>query len=240
MPMDYSDSFSISAAGMQVERLRVDIASLNLANAGTVAGADGGVYRPARVLVRNAMAAQATQVTHRVHLAHGTFLPADWRPASPAGLQGAGDAFGSRAGSAHAGESGNAVGNTVGHDLDNCSTCAPGDNAAIASTAATAFTAAGIAGPLLPDAGFSGEGNDPLLRLLPRASVERGAAVPRLVHDPASPLADENGFVAVARVDTATEMFNLMSATRAYEANVAAFNAARQMAQRALDIGRPG
>ena len=38
-------------------------------------------------------------------------------------------------------------------------------------------------------------------------------------------------------VDTATEMVTLMSATRAYEANVAAMNAARTLALKALEIG---
>lgn len=58
------------------------------------------------------------------------------------------------------------------------------------------------------------------------------------VYDPGHPDADENGFVLLPNVDLAEEMVNLLSATRAYEANVTAFNAARHMALRALEIGR--
>ena len=38
-------------------------------------------------------------------------------------------------------------------------------------------------------------------------------------------------------VDSATEMVTLMTALRSYEANVAALNAARTLALRALEIG---
>ncbi len=48
--MSYQQAFSISAAGMDVERLRVEVATLNLANANTVAGADGRLYQPLRVV----------------------------------------------------------------------------------------------------------------------------------------------------------------------------------------------
>ncbi|WP_315385017.1 hypothetical protein [Microvirgula aerodenitrificans] len=65
-------------------------------------------------------------------------------------------------------------------------------------------------------------------------SADRG---PRQVLDPGHPLADEHGFVAYPGIRTLDEMFVLTLATRAYEANVVAFNAARTMALRALDIG---
>lgn len=48
--MDYSKSFAISAAGMAVERMRVEVASLNLANANTVQGPGGLGYQPLRVV----------------------------------------------------------------------------------------------------------------------------------------------------------------------------------------------
>lgn len=50
--MDYTQIFAISAAGMTLERTRVEVAALNLANANTVAGPDGAVYRPLRVVAR--------------------------------------------------------------------------------------------------------------------------------------------------------------------------------------------
>lgn len=73
---------------------------------------------------------------------------------------------------------------------------------------------------------------------LPRAFVEVIASNPRLVHEPGHSLANAQGFVAYPGVDAATEMVTLMSATRAYEANVAAMNAARTLALKALEIGR--
>ncbi|MCY1245480.1 Flagellar basal-body rod protein FlgC [compost metagenome] len=60
---------------------------------------------------------------------------------------------------------------------------------------------------------------------------------PRMVYEPGHPMADARGFVAYTGVDAATEMVSLMSATRAYEANVSAMNTSRTLALRALDIG---
>jgi len=44
--------------------------------------------------------------------------------------------------------------------------------------------------------------------------------------------------VAMPNVDVVREMVDLITASRAYEANVTAFNTAKNMAMRALDIGR--
>jgi flagellar basal-body rod protein FlgC len=143
--MDYQNAFAISSAGMSVERLRVEISALNLANANTVAEAGGAVFQPLRVVARAA-------------------APTSVDPASFSKL----------------------VGN-------------------------------GLAGPM--------------------ATVEAAQLPPRRVLEPGHPLADAQGFVSYAAVDPATEMLTLMGATRAYEANVAAMNAARTMAMKALDIG---
>lgn len=51
--MDYRQVFAISAAGMDMERRRVDMATLNLANANTVQGPDGRGYQPMRVVARS-------------------------------------------------------------------------------------------------------------------------------------------------------------------------------------------
>ncbi len=48
--MDYSNSFAISATGMSVERLRLDVTALNLANANTTKRADGTLYSPMKVV----------------------------------------------------------------------------------------------------------------------------------------------------------------------------------------------
>ena len=60
----------------------------------------------------------------------------------------------------------------------------------------------------------------------------------REVYDPGHPDADENGIVQMPNVDVITEMVNMISATRAYEANVTAMNASKSMASKALEIGR--
>ena len=48
--MDYSAGFQISASGMAVEKLRLDITAANIANMHTAATSAGQVYRPLRVL----------------------------------------------------------------------------------------------------------------------------------------------------------------------------------------------
>jgi flagellar basal-body rod protein FlgC len=148
--MDYGTTFAISAAGMNLERSRVEVAALNLANANTTQAAGEAAYRPMRVVARAGMAA----------------LPS--------------------------------------------------------------FAAA---------LGAAENSSAALAALAPTALLEPTGAAPRKVHDPGHPMADERGFVTYPAVDSATEMVTLMSATRAYEANVAAMNAARTLALKALDIG---
>jgi len=63
-------------------------------------------------------------------------------------------------------------------------------------------------------------------------------AGPRLVYEPSHPYADEKGYVAYPNINVANEMVNMISATRAYEASVTALNAAKDMALKALEIGR--
>ncbi|MEO6936640.1 MAG: flagellar basal body rod protein FlgC [Collimonas sp.] len=148
--MDYTHTFAISAAGMSVERTRVDVAALNLANAQTVQSADGKNFQPMQVVARtgSADAASFSQLVSR-------------------GMQGDGD-----------------------FALD-----------------------------------------------LPIASVEPSNASPRQVYEPGHPFANAQGFISYPGVDPAKEMVSLMTAMRSYEANVAAMNAARTMALKALDIG---
>jgi len=75
----------------------------------------------------------------------------------------------------------------------------------------------------------------------------RGIEVRAVVDDPASPIvryqpghpdADSQGFVAYPNVNPITEMVDLMSASRSYEANAAAITAAKQMISQSLDILR--
>jgi flagellar basal-body rod protein FlgC len=140
--VDYLQSFAISAAGMGVERARVEVTASNLANAHTVPAAGAAAYQPLRVVARSVQG-------------FASLVEQDTRGAA-----------------------------------------------------------------------------------IPTVAIEASASPPRLVHEPGHPSADAKGFVAYPGVDPATEMVTLMSATRAYEANVAAMNTARTLALKALEIGR--
>jgi flagellar basal-body rod protein FlgC len=61
---------------------------------------------------------------------------------------------------------------------------------------------------------------------------------PVLKYDPQHPDADGKGFVRLPNINMITEMVNMMSATRSYEANVTAIRATKNMAQKALEIGK--
>lgn len=58
------------------------------------------------------------------------------------------------------------------------------------------------------------------------------------VYDPGHPDADEQGYVKMPNVEVMTEMVNMISASRAYEANITAINSAKNIAMKALEIGR--
>jgi len=60
----------------------------------------------------------------------------------------------------------------------------------------------------------------------------------KLVYDPGHPDADERGYVRMPNVDTVTEMVDLIDAQRAYEANVTAMSASKQMFAKTLEILR--
>lgn len=60
----------------------------------------------------------------------------------------------------------------------------------------------------------------------------------RMVYNPKHPNANVDGYVAMPNVNPVEEMANMISATRSYEANVTALNAAKGMAMKALDIGK--
>lgn len=61
---------------------------------------------------------------------------------------------------------------------------------------------------------------------------------PRLQYDPGHPDANAQGYVAMPNVNTVEEMADMIGATRAYEANVTAVQAAKSMAMKTLEIGR--
>lgn len=60
----------------------------------------------------------------------------------------------------------------------------------------------------------------------------------KMVYDPEHPDADEGGYVEMPNVDMVQEMLDLMSASRTYDANVTMFNTQKQMALKALELGK--
>jgi flagellar basal-body rod protein FlgC len=61
---------------------------------------------------------------------------------------------------------------------------------------------------------------------------------PRQVYEPHHPDANAEGYVQMPDINAIEEMVNLLTASRAYEANVTAMGLTKAMAQRALEIGR--
>jgi len=59
----------------------------------------------------------------------------------------------------------------------------------------------------------------------------------KTIFDPSHPDADETGLVLLPNVNLMEEMVSLLAASRVFEANVAAFNAAKTMAVKSLEIG---
>lgn len=60
----------------------------------------------------------------------------------------------------------------------------------------------------------------------------------RNVYDPGHPDANAEGYVQMPNVNVVAEMVDMITATRAYEANVTSVNAAKNMAMQALEIGK--
>lgn len=81
---------------------------------------------------------------------------------------------------------------------------------------------------------FTGQASDGVVV----TSVQEDSVTPtRQAYDPSHPDADDAGYVELPNVDLVTEMTDLTSANRSYQANVTVLNALKQMALRALDIG---
>jgi len=58
----------------------------------------------------------------------------------------------------------------------------------------------------------------------------------KLQFDPSNPDADENGYISLPNINPVIEMADLIEATRAYQANVAAFQSTKSIAQSAIDM----
>jgi flagellar basal-body rod protein FlgC len=68
--------------------------------------------------------------------------------------------------------------------------------------------------------------------------ITKDSAPFKMIYDPHHPDANKEGYVEMPNVNVVTEMVDMISASRSYEANVTAINAAKSMATKALEIGR--
>jgi flagellar basal-body rod protein FlgC len=99
---------------------------------------------------------------------------------------------------------------------------------------------------VLEEAGGSGAGARPsfgtqldgAMNGVKVAQVSQDSAPDRLVYDPSHPDADARGYVHMPNVNPVTEMVDLISASRSYEANVTAMQTAKQLYSKTLDILR--
>ena len=70
------------------------------------------------------------------------------------------------------------------------------------------------------------------------SQIRANTSPPRMVYNPGHPDADADGQVAMPDIDLMEQVADMMSATRAYEANVTVVRSAKRMALKALEIGQ--
>ena len=68
--------------------------------------------------------------------------------------------------------------------------------------------------------------------------IRKDDSPPRMIYEPGHPDADADGYVKLPNINIITEMVDMMTASRAYEAIVTAVNVAKSMMLKALEIGR--
>lgn len=85
--------------------------------------------------------------------------------------------------------------------------------------------------------GFDGMLRD-ALKTVKVAEVVEDSTPPRMVHNPSHPDADANGFVAMPNINLMSEMADMITVNRAYEAMVTAFDATKNMALKTLEMGK--
>lgn len=117
----------------------------------------------------------------------------------------------------------------------------------VASNLANAHTTRGADGkpykrldPVFTSKAYQPTAEDPVMRRLSQVRIDgvRADTTPgQRVHDPGHPDADAQGYVEYPNVNVVTEMVNLMTASRAYEAGVTSIESIKAMAKAAIKIG---
>lgn len=70
------------------------------------------------------------------------------------------------------------------------------------------------------------------------AGIVQDQTPPRMVYDPANPLANAEGYIAMPNVNVVDETVNMISASRSYQANVEVLNTAKTLMMKTLTIGQ--
>ncbi len=70
------------------------------------------------------------------------------------------------------------------------------------------------------------------------AAIKEDSSPFKMAYRPQHPDANEEGYLALPNIDITSEMVDMIEASRAYEANVTALNTSKNMAMKALEIGR--
>ncbi len=85
----------------------------------------------------------------------------------------------------------------------------------------------------LPKADSIGKTDEePVISLQTKVDKTKG----EMIYMPEHPDADENGYVEMPNVNIVTEMVDMIAASRGFEANVTAFNGAKQIAKDSMEI----
>lgn len=104
------------------------------------------------------------------------------------------------------------------------------------STMKNKYDYVGYEDPL--EEGNEGDVADPAVMSVVVDKVVRDDSAFKMRYDPSHPDADAKGYVAYPNINPVIEMADLIEATRAYQANVSAFQSIKAMAGSAIEIMR--
>ncbi|SFV53449.1 Flagellar basal-body rod protein FlgC [hydrothermal vent metagenome] len=86
------------------------------------------------------------------------------------------------------------------------------------------------------DEGDMGSKVNPPIMSVVVDKIARDDSKPKMKYDPSHPDADANGYVAYPNINPVVEMADLVEATRSYQANVAAFESAKNIANESISL----
>ncbi len=82
------------------------------------------------------------------------------------------------------------------------------------------------------------ESFDDTMQMVTVAHIAEDAGSVKKIFDPTHPDANDKGIVEMPDINTVTEMADMLTANRAYEACVTAFDATKNMALKTLELGK--